>query len=161
MNPSVETVTLRRWWQLGTTAMAAAARWVCFVAVQKRHQAKAQQDGWHLLLAHWPLIGNNKHSLNTISLWLTDSNQPPTASECKRRAHTHARLVQTNGGECTWHAISWGMAVEMRSVYRRGKKMFGLLKIIVRRDVTARLECQELILTQQTENCYYSNQGIS
>lgn len=42
-----------------------------------------------------------------------------------------------------------------------GKNTFGLLKIIVRRDVTARLECQELILTQQTENCYYSNQGIS
>lgn len=157
MNPSVETVTLHRWWQLGTTAAAAAVRWVCFVAVQKWHQAKAQQDGWHLLLAHWPLIGNNKHSLNTISLWLTDSNQPPTASNCK---HTQTRLVQTNGGECTCHAISWGMAVEMHSVYQREKK-FGLLKIIVRRDVTARLECQELILTQQTENCYYSNQGTS
>lgn len=45
--------------------------------------------------------------------------------------------------------------MEMHSVYQREKK-FGLLKIIVRRDVTAQLECQELILTQQTENCYSS-----
>lgn len=72
------------------------AVWFAARVMQRRHQTKTQQDGWHLLLAYWPLIGNNKHSLNTISLWLTDSNQPPTARHCKMHIHMSCASKQGN-----------------------------------------------------------------
>lgn len=94
------------------------AVWFAARVIQRRHQTKAQQDGWHLLSAYWPLIGNNKHSLNTISPWLADSNQPPTARHCEmhtrtscannkrgkhssQEAHEHKTCVHTNSREPT------------------------------------------------------------
>lgn len=53
-------------------------RVLCFVArvVSWIHQTQTQQDGWHLLLAYCPSIGNNKPCLSLIPFWLKDSNQP-------------------------------------------------------------------------------------
>lgn len=65
--------------------------WFTATVMQRWHQTKTLQDGWQLLLAYWPLIGNNKHSLNTITPWHTDSNQPPTARRCITRTHTRKR----------------------------------------------------------------------
>lgn len=95
MNHSAEALMLQGFLlclcQLGTTVVA----WFVARVTQRRHQTKTQQDGWHLLLAYWPLIGNNKQSLNTISLWLTDSNRPPTARH--RRMHTHTGCANKPG----------------------------------------------------------------
>lgn len=59
------------------------AVWFAARVMQWRHQTKTQQDGRHLLLAYWPLIGNNKHSLNTSSLRLKDSNSLPSQGTAK------------------------------------------------------------------------------
>lgn len=133
---------------LMTAGYNSSDRAAWFAAMQWRHQTKTQQDGWHLLWAYWPLIGNNKHSLNTISLWLTDSNQPPTARDYKM--HTHTWVVQTKKGTvCGKHT----RRVHTQSFERwqckctmfvgEGGPLSGWQKIIVSRNVTALLECED------------------
>lgn len=124
------------------------AVWFAARVMQWRHQTKTQQDGLHLLLAYWPLIENNKHSLNTISLWLTYSNQPPTARHCRMRSHTSCAnkqgntLCRKNMHKTCAHTKSGQLTCEKTMFVREVGPLCGWQKIIASRNVTALLARQ-------------------